>query len=145
MDTSPVPPQKKGLGGLAWLGIGCGALLVIIAVVVIGAGVFFGPKLKKFAEEAQKNPTRMAASTAVTVSAGTLEMAAEDDVNKRYTIREKRTGKLTTFYWNAKKNAPESVEGDFSAIPADANPPAEPAPKSEAAPESAPKGVPVPN
>jgi hypothetical protein len=50
-------------------------------------------------------------------------MAAEDDVNKRYTVREKQTGKLTTFYWNAKKGLPEKVDGDFSAIPADATAP----------------------
>jgi hypothetical protein len=53
----------------------------------------------------------------VTVGAG--ELIAEDDLNKRYTVREKKTGKLMTFYWDAKANAPKSVEGDFSAIPAD--------------------------
>ena len=39
----------------------------------------------------------------------------------------RESGALTTIYWDAKKNAPETVTGDFSAIPADASAPAEPA------------------
>jgi len=113
------PPQKKGLGPLAWIGIGCGG---IIALTVIGIVIFsltFGSKIKQFAEDAQKNPTRTAASMMVTVSAGQIEMVEEDDANKRYTVREKQSGKLTTIYWNAKKNVPEVIQGDFSAIPAE--------------------------
>ena len=79
-----------------------------------------------FSKEAQKNPTRATAS--VMVSMGVGEMVAEDDVNKRYTVREKQSGKLTTFYWDAKTNSPKSVEGDFSAIPAEAREPEVPAP-----------------
>jgi hypothetical protein len=127
MDNSPAPPppllpgQKKGLGGLAWFGIGCGGLVLLVIIGFIVAVVFFGGKLSDFTKEAQKNPTRAAAS--VVVSMGVGEMVAEDDVNKRYTVREKQSGKLTTFYWNAKTNSPESVDGDFSAIPAEAQKP----------------------
>ena len=119
MDNSPpLPPgQKKGLSGLAWLGIGCGGLILLAIVGCLVALFFFGGKVREFGEAAQKNPTRAAASVMVTVGAG--EMIAEDDLNKRYTVREKKTGKLMTFYWDAKANAPKSVEGDFSAIPAD--------------------------
>ena len=61
------------------------------------------------------------------VSMGVGEMVAEDDVNKRYTVREKQTGKLTTFYWDAKTNSAKSVDGDFSAVPAEAREPEAPA------------------
>jgi hypothetical protein len=130
MDNSPPPPplvpgQKKGLSGLAWLGIGCGGLVLLAIIAFVVAGVFFGSKFSEFTKEAQKNPTRATAS--VLVSMGVGEMVAEDDVNKRYTVREKQTGKLTTFYWDAKKNSPESVDGDFSAIPAEAREPKAPA------------------
>ena len=54
----------------------------------------------------------------VKASVGTMEMVAEDDANKRYTVKETKTGKLTTIYWSEKTNAPEVIEGDFSAIPA---------------------------
>ena len=119
MDTPP--PPKKGLGPLAWLGIGCGALIVIIIVVLVVFGMVAGPKLKKFAEEAQKNPTRATATTMVSMTGGQFEMVKEDDVNKRYTVRQKATGQLTTIYWDAKQGKPMTVPGDFSAIPADAN------------------------
>ena len=125
------PPQKKGLGTLAWVGIGCGGLVVLGLIAFAVFAIVFGPKMKKLAEEAVGNPTRLVASTMVTVGGGQIEMVAEDDVNKRYTVREKRNGKLTTIYWDAKKNAPEVIDGDFSAIPGSAAPQAETPPAPE--------------
>jgi hypothetical protein len=61
---------------------------------------------------------------------GQIELVAEDDVNKRYTVREKN-GKMTTIYWNPQKNAPEVVAGDFSAIPTAPVAPAEAPPETE--------------
>ncbi len=123
MDNSP-PSQKKGLGVFAWLGIGCGALLVIMVIGGVIASVFLGPKIKQFAEDAQKDPTRMTATTMVSVSLGQIEMVKEDQVNKRYTVRQKGTGQLTTIYWDARQGKPVVVQGDFSAIPVEANTPA---------------------
>jgi hypothetical protein len=118
MDT--LPPQKKGIGTLGWLGIGCGSIIALCIIGGILFTFFFGGKIKEFAEEAQKNPTRTTATTMVKASFGQLEMVAEDDANKRYTVKEKQGGKLTTIYWDAKKNAPEVISGDFSAIPVEA-------------------------
>ena len=128
MENPPPVPQKKGLGPLAWVGIGCGSLIVIGIIVFVASVFVFGPKVKKFAEDAQKNPTRAMATTTVSVSVGQMEMIAEDDANKRYTIRTKSDGTHTTVYWSEKKHVPETVEGDFSAIPADAGAAGEPAP-----------------
>ena len=110
MSQPSSPTPKKGLGTGAKIGIGCGGLVVLIIIGFVIAGVMLGGKLKKFSEDAQKNPTRATAS--LMVSTGLGEMVAEDDVNKRYTIKEKQSGALTTFYWNAKKNAPDSIPGD---------------------------------
>jgi hypothetical protein len=126
MDPSTPPPQKKGLGVLAWLGLGCGGLILLLVIVFAVIAMKFGPQAKQFLADAQKNPTRLAATTAVKFGQGQIEMVAEDDVNKRYTLREKANGKLTTIYWDAKQQKPVTIEGDFSAIPADANPPATP-------------------
>ena len=93
--------------------------------------MLFGGKIKQFAEDAQKNPTRTTATTMVTVSGGQLEMVAEDDVNKRYTVREKQSGKLTTIYWDERKKAPDVIPGDFAAIPTDAGVTGEPVPAPE--------------
>jgi len=115
MDTPP--PQKKGLGVLAWLGIGCGSLVVLGIIGIVIATVFFGGKVKGLIEDAAKNPTK--APAAVMVKMGLADMVQEDDINHRYTVKEKQTGKLTTFYWSKSKNGPGQVSGDFSAIPAD--------------------------
>ena len=111
------PPPKKGLGTGAKIGIGCGAIVLLAIIGVIIASVMFGGKLKEFAEDVQENPTRAYATMMVSMSAGTMEMVAEDDVNKRYTVKETKSGKLTTIYWDEKKQAPEVIPGDFSAIP----------------------------
>ena len=131
MDPSSPIPQKKGLGPLAWVGIGCGGLIVLGIIAFAVFAIVVGPKAKKLIEEAQKNPTRMVASTMVTVSGGQMEIIAEDDANKRYTVRQKPDGKLTTVYWSKKKNAPEVIQGDFSAIPADDSPAVEVLPVPE--------------
>ncbi len=132
--TPPYAPNpKKGLGTGAKIGIGCGVLVVLIVIGLIIAVVILGPKAKQFAEDAQKNPARATATMMVSASVGNLEMVAEDDVNKRYTVKEKKSGTLTTIYWSAKKNAPEVVPGDFSAIPAETSLPA-PDPAIEATP-----------
>jgi hypothetical protein len=126
METPPPPLQKKGLGPLAWVGIGCGGILLIALIAFVVFGVVFGGKIKQFAEDAQKNPTRATATTMVTMSAGQLELVAEDDAKKRYTVREKQSGKMTTIYWDERKKAPEVIPGDFSAIPADSGAASEP-------------------
>jgi hypothetical protein len=96
-------------------------VLGIIALVV--SYFLFGPKVKEYLETAQKDPTRALATLTVNVGGGQVEMVQEDQANKRYTVRDKKTGKLTTIYWNEKTHAPETVEGDFSAIPANAQTP----------------------
>lgn len=135
MDTPPAIP-KKSLSPLAWIGIGCGSIIVLCIIGFIVAGALLGPKLKQFAEDAQKDPTRTTATTMVNFSAGQIEMVAEDVPGKRYTVREKQSGKLTTIYWSEKTKGPEVIEGDFSAIPPET-------PSEETAPDSRPP-VPVP-
>jgi hypothetical protein len=143
METTTPPPAspqappsvtKKGLGTGAKIGIGCGAIVIIAIIAFVIGMVIFGGKLKDFAQEAQKNPTRATATMMVKASVGTMEMVAEDDVNKRYTIKETKSGKLTTIYWNEKTNAPEVIEGDFSAIPVEPPEGALPAPEPPAEP-----------
>lgn len=127
----PQTAPKKGLGTGAKIGIGCGVIVLLAIVGIIISVVMLGGKLKQFTDEAQKNPARASANLMVSVSNGQMTMVAEDDVLKRYTVKDTKTGALTTIYWSEAKKAPEVIQGDFSAIPA--NPPAtgsasEPAP-----------------
>ena len=115
--------SKKGLGTGAKIGIGCGAIIALIILGLVIVSVMFGDKIKKFAEDAQQNPTRATATMMVSAGAGT--MVAEDDANKRYTLKDP-SGKLITIYWDESKQAPEVIDGDFSAIPVVPAPPAGP-------------------
>jgi hypothetical protein len=81
MSPPSSPTPKKGLGTGAKVGIGCAGLVGLIIIGFIVVGIMFGPKMKKFAEDAQKNPTRATAD--MMVSTGAMEMVTEDDVNKR--------------------------------------------------------------
>ncbi len=134
MDDSPPSLEKKGLGVVAWLGIGCGGIIVLGIIIVVALTALYGGKIRQFADDVQTNPTRTMATTMVNVSSGKLEMVAEDDANKRYTIREKESGRMTTIYWVEAQQKAEVVNGDFSAIPA---PPAleSPAPAGEVVPD----------
>jgi hypothetical protein len=129
METTPAPvtpppygsqppiPPKKGLGTGAKVGIGCGAVVLLLLIAAIVAGVLFGGKLKNFAEQAQKDPARASAEMMISMSGGKFQMAAEDPVAKRYTVKDSK-GNLTTIYWDEAKKAPVTIQGDFSAIPA---------------------------
>jgi hypothetical protein len=133
---SQVPPatSKKGLGTGAKIGIGCGVIVLLAIIAFVIGTVMLGSKLTEFAKEAQENPTRAAATMMVKASVGNIEMVAEDDANRRYTVKETKTGKLTTIYWSEKTKAPEIIEGDFSAIPAETPAGALPAPETPAEP-----------
>jgi hypothetical protein len=60
---------------------------------------------------------------------GQLEIVAQDEEQKRYTLKDKKSGKMITIYWDEKKQVPVTVDGDFSSIPKDANSPATPVPQ----------------
>ena len=134
MDSSSSPDQKKVLGVFAWIGIGCGGLVALVIVAFIVLSVIFGGKVKDFMKEAAENPARAGVTFAVKMSGGQVELVAEDDAQKRYTLKDKKSGALTTFYWDEKKGGLEQVSGDFSAIPGEKK---EAAPAESAAPAPA--------
>lgn len=96
---SPPPagatPKKKGLSPLAWVGIGCGGLLLlaIIAFVVAGAiGLsWLGGKAKEF----EDNPAMASAKMMVRMNPE-LELVESDDEAGTLTIRNKETGEVMT-------------------------------------------------
>lgn len=88
-------PKKKGLSPLAWVGIGCGGLLLlaIIAFVVAGAiGLsWLGGKAKEF----EDNPAMASAKMMVRLNPE-LELVEADDEAGTLTIRNKKTGEVMT-------------------------------------------------
>ena len=135
-NTSRTEP-KKGVGPLAWLGLGCGGIVLAVAAGAFTFWLKFGGKLRELSSEAVKNPARAAALSVVTLGDGKFELIAEDDEAKRYTVREVATGKKITVYYSLKTGTTETVEGDFSAIPQVDSPvgAVEPEPRPSSRPE----------
>jgi hypothetical protein len=95
----PVPPSRKGLSPLAWIGIGCGALAVLAVIgfsIMVLAGGWF---LKKQADKLEKNPTLVAAEWFVRANPD-LEVVSTDEDAGTITVKEIKTGKVATL--NAK-------------------------------------------
>jgi hypothetical protein len=89
------PAKKKGLSPLAWVGIGCGAL-VLIAIIVFAAGVMFvGKKARDLAGDFESNPAMAAAKLAVQLNPE-LEVVESDEEAGTLTVRNKKTGEVLT-------------------------------------------------
>jgi len=105
MDQGNIPPQggpKKGLQPMAWVGIGCGAVLVIGVIVVSMLVGSCHRKFTKFAKEmneAQKNPHKTAAEMTIKFNKD-LEKVSENDSTGEFTFRNKTTGEETTMSYS---------------------------------------------
>jgi hypothetical protein len=99
MSQNPVPPplpvpaapKKKGLPVLAWVAIGCGALLLIAGLAVVVGGFFVARTVGK----AAKNP-EMAAAKLVVAANPDLEIVSADEGAGTLTVRNKKTGDVVT-------------------------------------------------
>lgn len=107
----PAPAKKKGLSPLAWVGIGCGVIVIlgILAMVVAGAlGLrWLGGKAKEF----EANPT-MAAAKLVVKANPEIELVSEDDDAGTLTVRNKKTGEVVTVDLDDIRNGQISFESD---------------------------------
>lgn len=96
--SSPVPPPpgspqapKKGLGPLAWVGIGCAVIIVLGLIVLVGAGWF----IKSKAEGFQKHPAFSSAELMVRLNPD-LELVSSDEKTSTLTIKDKKTNEVLT-------------------------------------------------
>jgi hypothetical protein len=103
VPTQAPQPPKKGMGPLAWVGIGCG-VIIVICVIALGALGFF---VKKKVEQYKDNPTMAAAELAVRANPD-LELVSSDPKAGSMTVKDKKTGEVTTF------KADDLANGKFS-------------------------------
>lgn len=90
-------PRTKGLSTLAWIGIGCGTLVVIIAVVMVVLGLFAAKKIQDVAGDLdfEGNPEMAAARLLVRMNPEVEEVAADEEAGT-LTIRHKPSGETVT-------------------------------------------------
>jgi hypothetical protein len=125
--SSPVPPPpgtpqapKKGLSPLAWVGIGCAAIIVIGLIALGGLGAIGSYFIKKQADKFQKNPTMAAAEMVVRLNPD-LELVSSDEKTNTLTIKDKKTGEVTTFSADDAKNGKFTFKTDKGTATFDAN------------------------
>lgn len=92
-NIPPIQPQKKGIPAIAWVGIGCGGLLLL--ALAAGVWVFFIAKNKL--DEFTKNPEKTAAELMVSMNPE-LEQISKDDDKGTMTIRTKDGQEMTLSY-----------------------------------------------
>lgn len=84
------PPPRKGLHPLAWVGIGCGGLLVLAVAIVVMGSVWVGRKVG----DVMKNPEKI---VEFVINANPdLEVTENDTEARRLTIRHKSSGETVT-------------------------------------------------
>lgn len=90
----PIPaPEKKGLSGLAWTGIGCGVFAIIALAAVIGGSIFVYNKAKTFVSNPEKAVAEM-----IVASTPELEKVSSDDAKGEMTVRTKSGETITVSY-----------------------------------------------
>ncbi len=106
--ASPAPVVvKKGLPPLAWVGIGCGGLILIGIILMLVAGVFISKKAKELGVDFSKNPEKAAAELIVSMTpdlekvssddvAGTITIRMKDGIEKTLTYKDIQEGKFAT-------------------------------------------------
>ena len=106
----PAAPPRKGLHPLAWVAIGCFAVLLVLGIGFVATTWWAANKIKSFAEKAQSDPDyalRKAAEWAVKMNPE-VDLVSTDEAAGTMTIREKKSGKETTISFK------DASEGKFS-------------------------------
>lgn len=84
-------PKKKGLPPLAWVGIGCGVIVLIGLAVLLAGGFFFVSKVQEFNENPEMNAAKL-----IVAANPELEMVESDDEAGTLTVRNTKTGEVYT-------------------------------------------------
>jgi hypothetical protein len=95
MSNGAPAPQRKGLHPLAWVGIGCGVILVLVVAALMIGGFFLARTVKDVAQDFEDNPGLAAARLIVKASPELEEVDVDEDAGTM-TVRNTKTGELIT-------------------------------------------------
>jgi hypothetical protein len=109
---------RKGLHPLAWVGIGCGVVLVIVIAVMMVGGFFLARTVKNVAEDFEDNPGLAAARFIVKASPELEEVEVDEDAGTM-TVRNTKTGELITVNFDDIKNGRFSWTADGQEVKVD--------------------------
>jgi len=118
MSNGTPAPERKGLHPLAWVGIGCGVILVIVVIAMLIGGFFLARTVKNVAEDFEDNPGLATARLVVKASPELEEVETDEDAGTM-TIRNKKTGELITVNFDDIKKGRFSWTADGEEISVD--------------------------
>lgn len=107
MSNGAQAPERQGLHPLAWVGIGCGVILVIVVAAMLIGGFFLARTVKNVAGDFENNPGLAAARLIVKATPELEEVEVDEDAGTM-TVRNTKTGELITV------NFEDIKEGRFS-------------------------------
>ncbi|NOZ14114.1 MAG: hypothetical protein GXO69_10825 [Acidobacteria bacterium] len=96
--AAPGSPKKKGLPALAWVGIGCGTIVLLVIIGLVALGGYAVHKVKQAGFDPglwKRNPTAAAAKIITTMNPD-VEIVSTDNNSQTITIRNRKTGKTVT-------------------------------------------------
>ncbi len=94
----PVPPKKKGLPALAWVGIGCGVIVLLVVIGLVALGGYAVHKVKQAGFDTallKKNPAAAAIKFAAAMNPD-VEVVSTDNDSQTLKLRKKKTGETIT-------------------------------------------------
>lgn len=103
------PAAKPGLPGWAKIAIGCGCLLLIVGALLVFGVVGAGYWGFKKAEEAVNDPSKLVEW--VVAANPDLEMVENNKEAGTFSVRDVKTGEVTTFNYSDFKDGNFSIEG----------------------------------
>lgn len=107
--------QKKGLHPLAWVGIGCGVLVLIGIVVMVAGGMFVAKKAKDLAQDFEDNPALVLAK-GYALADSNIELVDTNDQDETFTFKQVDTGEEFVISFEDIENGNltwETSEGTF--------------------------------
>ncbi len=82
MSNGTQTPERKGLGTLAWIGIGCGVLLVVVVIALAVTSWFVVGKARQVAVDVEGNPALAAARMIVKLNPELEEVEVDQDAGR---------------------------------------------------------------
>ena len=120
MGNGGQTPEKKGLPVWAWVGIGCGALIVLVMIVMTVAGFLVANKVKDVAADFEDNPAMATARLIVKLNPE-LEEVSTDEEEGTITVRNTKTGEIVTVNFDDIENGKFSFTTDDGEVTIDAS------------------------
>lgn len=99
--------EKKGCGPLGWIAMGCGGLVLVGVIAVVGVAGFGFFKAKEFVTDLEANPLQTAAEAVVRFNPD-LDLVETDSEQGTMTVRNTKTGEEATLDFD------DIAEGKFS-------------------------------